>query len=272
VDYLQSTAAHAHRHRLPIPHWLIHFGVLGVFAVSVVDASVIPLPLPGSTDLLVLLLATQHSALWLLILAAVSGSVLGGYLTWSAGKRGGEARLQRYVPKRFLTPLSGWVKRHGITSVCTASILPPPIPLMPFLLAAGALGVSRRQFLWAFTAARTLWLDCVAGSYLWKNCAALVVALLGRMVKHHSMGVHRSVDCRNCLRNMEVQARSTRRPRCWFQRACAYLNQISQRSSDAPEVKPAPTLAMSTRSFFFRRPSSRAVCMARGIVAAVVFP
>jgi membrane protein YqaA with SNARE-associated domain len=154
VGYLQNTA-HAHRHRLPIPHWLIHFGVLGVFAVSVLDASIIPLPLPGSTDLLVLLLATQHTVVWLLMLAAVSGSVVGGYLTWSAGKKGGEAMLQRYVPKRFLSPLSGWVKRHGITSVCTASVLPPPIPLMPFLLAAGALGVQRKQFLVACTVART---------------------------------------------------------------------------------------------------------------------
>jgi membrane protein YqaA with SNARE-associated domain len=157
VGYLQNTVAHAHhRHRLPIPHWLIHFGVLGVFVVSVLDASVIPLPLPGSTDLLVLLLATQHAVPWLLVLAAVSGSVFGGYLTWSAGKKGGEGTLQRYVPKRFLSPLSGWVKRHGLISVCTASILPPPIPLLPFLLAAGALGVSRGQFLSAFTVARTV--------------------------------------------------------------------------------------------------------------------
>lgn len=169
MSYLDKTAAHAHRHRLPIPHWLIHFGVLGVFFVSVVDASIIPLPLPGSTDLLVLLLATQHNALWLLVSSAVSGSVLGGYLTWGAGKKGGEAMLQRYVPRRFLSPLSGWVKRHGIISVCTAAILPPPIPLLPFLLAAGALGVSRRQFLWAFTIARTArygfiaWLGSVYG-------------------------------------------------------------------------------------------------------------
>ncbi len=145
---------HAHKQAVPIPRWLIHFGVLGVFVVSVIDASVIPLPLPGSTDLLLLLLATRPDALWLLVLAAVSGSMLGGYLTWSAGKKGGEAMLERYVPKRFRESLCKWVKRHGVTSVCTAAVLPPPIPLMPFLLAAGALGVSRKQFLWSFSIAR----------------------------------------------------------------------------------------------------------------------
>ncbi|HSY73809.1 MAG TPA: VTT domain-containing protein [Alloacidobacterium sp.] len=157
VTYFQQTPAqHLHRHRLPIPAWLIHFGVFGVFVVSVIDASVIPLPLPGSTDLLVLLLAARHSAPWLLVIAAVSGSILGGYLTWSAGKKGGEAMLQRYVPKRFLTPLSGWVKRRGVVSICAAAILPPPIPLLPFLLAAGALGIQRRHFLWSFGVARTV--------------------------------------------------------------------------------------------------------------------
>jgi len=158
VGYLQKAAAphHLHRHALPIPRWLIHFGIPGVFVVSVIDASVIPLPLPGSTDLLVLLLAARHSTPWLVVLAAVSGSVLGGYFTWSAGKKGGEAMLERYVPKRFREPLSRWVKQHGITSVGTAAILPPPIPLLPFLLAAGALGVSRKQFFWSFSVVRTV--------------------------------------------------------------------------------------------------------------------
>lgn len=164
MSYLQRATAqhHSHRHALPIPRWLIHFGVFGVFVVSAIDASVIPLPLPGSTDVLVLLLAARRSAPWLLVLAAVSGSILGGYFTWSAGKKGGETMLERYVPKRFREPLCNWVKRHGVTSVGVAAILPPPIPLMPFLLAAGALGVSRKQFLWAFSSARALRYSLVA--------------------------------------------------------------------------------------------------------------
>ena len=183
VGPFQSAAAshHMHRHELPIPRWLIHFGVLGVFVVSVIDASVIPLPLPGSTDLLVLLLATRHNALWLLVLAAVSGSMLGGYLTWSAGKKGGEAMIERYVPKRFSAQLIKWVKKHGVASVATAAILPPPIPLLPFLLAAGALGVQRKLFLWSFAFARTArysliaWLGATYGRHvvrLWSQYLA----------------------------------------------------------------------------------------------------
>jgi len=138
-----------------MPHWLIHLGAIGVFAVSVIDSSIIPLPLPGSTDLLVLLLAANQGNPWLLALAAISGSLIGGYLTWSAGRKGGEATLQRYVPKRFLAPITRWMKRNGVMTVSLAAILPPPIPLMPFLLSSGALGVSRQRFLISFGIARS---------------------------------------------------------------------------------------------------------------------
>jgi membrane protein DedA with SNARE-associated domain len=47
------------------------------------------------------------------------------------------------------------VKKHGAGGVALAAVTPPPIPLMPFLAAAGALGVTRGRFLAAFTAART---------------------------------------------------------------------------------------------------------------------
>jgi membrane protein YqaA with SNARE-associated domain len=143
------------KHKHLMPHWLIHLGALGVFAVAVIDSSVIPLPLPGSTDLLVLLLTANQGNPWLLTAAALSGSMIGGYLTWSAAKKGGESMLQRYVPPRFLKPISRWVERHGVVTVFVASILPPPIPLTPFLLSAGALGVPRNRFLASFAVART---------------------------------------------------------------------------------------------------------------------
>jgi membrane protein YqaA with SNARE-associated domain len=139
-----------------MPHWLTHLGALGVFAVAILDASIIPLPLPGSTDLLLLLLVAHRGNPWLLAASAIAGTMIGGYLTWSAGKKGGDGMLQRYVPQRFLGPITRWVERHGVLTVCVASILPPPVPLTPFLLSAGALGVPRNPFLASFGVARTI--------------------------------------------------------------------------------------------------------------------
>lgn len=144
------------------PHWLTHLGALGLFSVAVVDSSVIPLPLPGSTDLLLLWLVAHSGNPWLLAPCAVAGSILGGYTTWHIGRRGGEEALRRYVPARLLGRVVGWVKRHPVLAVFIPALLPPPIPLLPFALASGALEVSRRRFLIVFGAARSLRYSFVA--------------------------------------------------------------------------------------------------------------
>jgi membrane protein YqaA with SNARE-associated domain len=156
VSFATDNATRHAGHKHLMPHWLVHLGVLGVFAVSALDSSIIPLPIPGSTDLLILLLAANHGNPWLLAAAGIGGSLLGGYLTWSAGKRGGQPMLEKYVPQRYLGRIVKWVKSWGASSVAVATVLPPPIPLTPFLLAAGALGVSRIQFLLALFAGRLL--------------------------------------------------------------------------------------------------------------------
>jgi membrane protein YqaA with SNARE-associated domain len=131
------------------------FGTLGLFAVSVIDSSIIPLPVPGSTDLLLILLVAHRGDPILAAVAATLGSILGGYLTWATGAKGGEAALHRYLPRRFGRRLSKWVEKSGTVAVTVSALLPPPFPLMPLLLAAGALGVSRKRFLISFGLART---------------------------------------------------------------------------------------------------------------------
>ena len=135
-------------------HWLMGFGTLGLFAVSVIDSSIIPLPVPGSTDLLLILLVAHRGDPVFAAVAATAGSILGGYLTWATGEKGGEAALHRYLPKRFGRRLSKWVEKSGTVAVTVSALLPPPFPLMPLLLAAGALGISRKKFLITFSLAR----------------------------------------------------------------------------------------------------------------------
>lgn len=145
-----------------MPHWLTHLGALGLFSVAVVDSSVIPLPLPGSTDLLLLWLVAHSGDPWLLAPCAIAGSIIGGYTTWLVGRRGGEAALKHYVPARLLGRVVRWVEHHRILAVFIPALLPPPIPLLPFALASGALGVSRSRFLVVFGAARSLRYSFVA--------------------------------------------------------------------------------------------------------------
>jgi membrane protein YqaA with SNARE-associated domain len=163
ISFIQTAPSHAARVRpSPMPHWLTHLGVLGLFSVAVVDSSIIPLPLPGSTDLLLLWLVAHGGDPWLLALAAIAGSILGGYTTWQVGRKGGEAALHRYVPARLLKRVVRWVERNPVLAVFVPPLLPPPVPLSPFILAAGALGVARNRFLAVYGTARSLRYSLVA--------------------------------------------------------------------------------------------------------------
>ena len=146
--------------------WLMHLGAVGLFALAVVDSSVIPTLLPGSTDLVLLLLTAFRSSSIASPIefasCAFAGSIIGGYMAWAAGKKGGEAALERLGKGRFVRRVQGWVKRNGILSVWLAAVHPPPIPLLPFTLAAGALGLSRTRFLIAFSSGRAMRYGVVA--------------------------------------------------------------------------------------------------------------
>jgi len=190
-------------HHSLLPNWLVHIGALGLFFIAVVDSSVIPLPLPGSTDLVLLWLVAHGGNSWLLAAMAILGSLVGGYTTWDVGRRGGEAALRRYVPARILRRIVAWVKHHPILAVFLPAVLPPPIPLLPFALASGSLGVSRSRFLVVFGAARTLlysviaWLGVAYGRgviRLWsgslqKWSAPLLWVFVGLMVAGACFGI-----------------------------------------------------------------------------------
>jgi membrane protein YqaA with SNARE-associated domain len=134
----------------------------GLFAVAFVDSTIIPLPIPGSTDLLLLWLVSHNHNPWLLAPTAIIGSILGGYTTWHLGRKGGEKALRRWVSPRILERIIGWVERHHILAIFLPAILPPPIPLSPFILASGALRVPFKRFVVAYGAARTIRYSLVA--------------------------------------------------------------------------------------------------------------
>lgn len=175
----QVVSAHP-RHSTAFLHLLFSFGLFGLFFVSIVDSSFVPLPVPGVTDIMILLLAARHNWLWP-VLIATAGSALGGYFSYQVGQSGGMAFLEKRIPARIFRSVSDWMEHHAILSVALPAILPPPMPLSPFVLAAGALKMSRSKFLTTFTISRavrhvfTAWLGVHYGRHvlhLWSRFSA----------------------------------------------------------------------------------------------------
>ena len=148
-------------------------GLFGVFLVSIVDSSFVPLPLPGLTDIMVVVIAAQRGGwphLTLLLGLATLGSAIGGFISYQVGQSGGMAFLEKRVPPRIFKKVTQWMEDHAILSVALPAILPPPMPLSAFVLAAGALNMRRRTFMTTFTLSRlarhaiALWLGVHYGA------------------------------------------------------------------------------------------------------------
>ncbi|MHB8500041.1 MAG: YqaA family protein [Candidatus Acidiferrales bacterium] len=136
-----------------VRRWIYGLGGLGFIPVGLIDSSVIPLP--GSMDVLTILLAARHPQLWLYYaLMATLGSVLGGYVTYRLARKGGKESLARRVRPKSMKRVYGIFERWGFAAIAIPGVLPPPMPFVPFLLAAGALQYSVRKFLLAMTLGR----------------------------------------------------------------------------------------------------------------------
>jgi membrane protein YqaA with SNARE-associated domain len=133
--------------------WLIHLGGPGLILLGIADNSLIPLP--GSTDIVTVLLAAHHRNLWIYYaMMATAGAVLGGYFTYRMARKGGKETLEKRFSKRKAAKVYAIFARWGFVAVAIPAILPPPFPIVPMLLAAGAMQYSTRKFLTALAVGR----------------------------------------------------------------------------------------------------------------------
>ncbi len=137
-------------------HLVFSLGLFGVFLVSIVDSSFVPLPIPGVTDIMLVVYAAQHVNPWMLVVIATVGSALGGLFSYQVGQSGGMDFIEKRTPPRIFKKVTRWMESHAILAIAVPALLPPPMPLSPFVLAAGALKMSRQKFMITFTASRLL--------------------------------------------------------------------------------------------------------------------
>lgn len=135
-----------HPHKLP--SWLekivATMGGGGLFLVAFLDSSVLSFPLV--TDALVIQLSfVNPKRMPYYATMAAMGSIAGCIWLYLLAKKGGEAFFHRHAGGRA-GKIKNWVERNGFLSIFIPSILPPPLPLKPFVLAEGVFQVPLRTF------------------------------------------------------------------------------------------------------------------------------
>jgi membrane protein DedA with SNARE-associated domain len=135
--------------------WLRHLGGPGLILLGLLDNSVVPVP--GSMDALTVVLAANQRDWWPYYAAmATVGSLIGGYLTYRIARREGKERLETRLSRGKMKKVEGVFGRWGFGAIAIAAVLPPPAPMVPFLLAAGATQYPRKKFLAALAIGRSV--------------------------------------------------------------------------------------------------------------------
>jgi membrane protein YqaA with SNARE-associated domain len=135
--------------------WLWHLGGPGLILVGLVDNSVIPTP--GGMDILTVILTVRHKELWWYYgLMAVAGSLIGGYVSYRLGRKGGKEGLDKRFGGERMEKVYSKFEKGGFFTVFIPAILPPPFPTGPFLVAAGALNYPLKKFFIFLATARVI--------------------------------------------------------------------------------------------------------------------
>jgi membrane protein YqaA with SNARE-associated domain len=95
---------------------------------------------------------------------AAVGSITGAYMSYVVGRAAGKEGLEKRFGQQRLEKVYDYYGRRGFWAVLVPAILPPPFPTSPFLVSAGALNYSLRNYMIAVSIARTLRYAVLAGA------------------------------------------------------------------------------------------------------------
>jgi membrane protein YqaA with SNARE-associated domain len=136
-------------------NWVHRLGGLGLILLGLADNSAIPLP--GSMDVFTIILSAHKREWWPYYAAmATLGSVIGGYVTYRLAREGGHEVLEKKIGKQRVEKIYKRFEKRGGITIFLGAILPPPVPIVPFLMAAGVLQYPRKKFVAVLAAGRAL--------------------------------------------------------------------------------------------------------------------
>jgi membrane protein DedA with SNARE-associated domain len=151
--------------------WLVRLGGPGLILVGIVDQSF--LPVPGAIDAITVILTAGNRNLWPYYWGmATAGALLGAFITYRISKKGGKEALHKRLPRKTIQKVEDAFGKRGFAALFVAALLPPPLPMVPVVVGAGALQYPTRKFLLAVGSGRLIrygilaWLAHVYGRHI----------------------------------------------------------------------------------------------------------
>ncbi|HEY6467193.1 MAG TPA: VTT domain-containing protein [Candidatus Acidoferrales bacterium] len=136
-------------------HWMFRLGGLGLIPLGIIDNSVIPVA--GSMDVVTVLLCAQGKQWWpYYAFMATLGSLIGGYITYRLTRTESKSHLAKLFSRSKAKGFKNLFGKWGFSAIAVPAVLPPPFPIVPFLIAAGATQYPRGKFIGALAIGRAI--------------------------------------------------------------------------------------------------------------------
>jgi membrane protein YqaA with SNARE-associated domain len=166
-----SPVALFHKLHLAMLALLKPLGVWGIGGLAIVDSSSIPMPIDA---LLIDYVAHDHGRFILYCFVAAAGSAIGSLLPYYLGRAGGELFLLKRINRRRYEQLRDRFEKQEFLAIMVPAMMPPPMPVKLFELAAG---VFEMKPLWFFSA-------IMAGKFVRFMIWAIITITYGPAIIH----------------------------------------------------------------------------------------
>ncbi len=131
---LFSPASLFHKFTVVLFAFLKPFGIWGLGALAILDSSAVPMPLDA---LVIGYIVQDHGKMLLYCFMAAFGSAIGSMVFYFLGRAGGELVLLKRINRARYESLRDRFEKQEFLAIMVPAMLPPPMPLKIFELAAG---------------------------------------------------------------------------------------------------------------------------------------
>lgn len=144
-------------------------GAWGVCGISVIDSAAIPLPIDA---LVIDYVIHDHARFALYCFMAALGSAIGSLLPFFFGRAGGELFLMKRINRERYENLRDRFERQEFMAIMIPAMMPPPMPVKLFEIAAGVFEM------------KTLWFFCaiLAGKFIRFMVSSIIIILYGPQI------------------------------------------------------------------------------------------
>lgn len=125
-------------------------GLLGVFFFSMIESFIFPVP----TAIIITTATAFGAGVNGVVIVATIGSVLGAFIGYYLGRRGGRPVLVWLFSEEHVERVDCWFAKYGIYAVALAGL--SPLPFKVFTISAGVTGLNKFHFFIASVISRAM--------------------------------------------------------------------------------------------------------------------